>query len=308
MLMRQFLLGAAILLAACQARETGFAGDWVLRYQDRNLIVLKIAADRTSGSLSKPERGEFDGEGTFHEIGGKTVAYPLSSLSEQDGKLKFTAEGNVFFMTQTDADHAEVRFEEAPAWIAPMKFERATGDVAVATDWPQPQRTPEILAVGEKINEMAEEDQAVRMARPFSEKVVLAADAKHLPELRKIHDQYGWPTRSLFGKVAADNFWVMVQHQGTELQAAWLPELERLAQQGEASRHRYALLFDRVQKGLGKPQRWGTQTSCVNGKAVMDPVEDPERLDERRRELYFDPIEEYVRGLDESCAATQRLK
>ena len=86
------------------------------------------------------------------------------------------------------------------------------------------------------------------------------------------------------------------------MQRAWLPEMAQLVDQQEASRQDYALLFDRVQKGLGKPQRWGTQTSCVDGRGVLDPVEDPANLDARRRELNLQPEQEYLKMLHEACA------
>ena len=79
--------------------------------------------------------------------------------------------------------------------------------------------------------------------------------------------------------------------------------MEEAVAAGEASRRDYSMLYDRVQKSDGKPQRWGNATSCVNGKAVLDPVEDPARLAERRQALSRPPIEEYLKTLNVFCAA-----
>lgn len=51
----------------------------------------------------------------------------------------------------------------------------------------------------------------------------------------------------------------------------------------------YAYLYDRVQKGLNKPQHWGTQTKCEKSKPVLYPVDDPSSLDMRRKELFMPP-------------------
>jgi hypothetical protein len=71
--------------------------------------------------------------------------------------------------------------------------------------------------------------------------------------------------------------------------------MEQAAKSGEASMSDYAYLYDRVQVGLGKPQHWGSQTKCVNGKPVLDPVDDPAGLAQRRKELFMMPIEDYLK-------------
>ena len=68
--------------------------------------------------------------------------------------------------------------------------------------------------------------------------------------------------------------------------------MERAVSERQASRTDYALLYDRVMVGEGKLQRWGSQTKCVDGKAVLDPVEDPAGLDDRRQALFMQPVEQ----------------
>jgi hypothetical protein len=78
--------------------------------------------------------------------------------------------------------------------------------------------------------------------------------------------------------------------------------MERAVSEREASRSDYALLYDRVMVGEGKLQRWGSQTKCLDGKAVLDPVEDPGGLDNRRRALFMQSIEHYLGAITEmSC-------
>jgi len=102
-----------------------------------------------------------------------------------------------------------------------------------------------------------------------------------------IFSKYGWVTNSLAGKDAAHDFWLLVQHQTPEIQRRLLPALEKAAKTGNASMGDYAYLYDRVQVGLGKPQHWGSQSKCQNGKPVLESVDDPAGLDARRKELFM---------------------
>lgn len=109
-------------------------------------------------------------------------------------------------------------------------------------------------------------------------------DRANLPQLLQIHRKFGWLKRSVVGKEAAGRFWLLVQHQDLSLQRKVLPEMQRAVAAGE-----------------GKPQHWGTQTSCVNGEAVLDPVDDPAGLERRRDELYLQPLGAYLKSMSEAC-------
>jgi hypothetical protein len=121
-----------------------------------------------------------------------------------------------------------------------------------------------------------------------------AVDAKNRAEVLRIFDRYGWVTTSLAGKDGTHNFSLLVQHQTPEIQQRLLPALEKAARDGNASMSDYTYLYDRVQMGLGKPQHWGTQAKCENGKPVLYPIDDPAGLDTRRRELFMLPVREYL--------------
>jgi hypothetical protein len=59
-----------------------------------------------------------------------------------------------------------------------------------------------------------------------------------------------------------------------------------------------ATLIDKTLVAAGKPQRFGTQFSWkADGPMVMDPVEDPLHLDERREAYSLPPMDLYKRGL-----------
>jgi hypothetical protein len=83
-----------------------------------------------------------------------------------------------------------------------------------------------------------------------------------------------------------------------------VPLLEDFAREGTMPPSDVAMLVDRVLVQEGKHQRYGTQFSIEDGELVMDPVEDEEGLDERRRQMQLPPMEEYRRLLEEQYQAS----
>ena len=54
------------------------------------------------------------------------------------------------------------------------------------------------------------------------------------------------------------------------------------------------------------PQRFGTWTTCTRtGYALQDPVEEPQRLDERRRQIGLAPEREFLKSIP-GCATPAR--
>ena len=96
----------------------------------------------------------------------------------------------------------------------------------------------------------------------------------------------GWFDRELYGDKAASAAFLIVQHatNDPQLMRDTLAKLEPLARQRKIDGGQYALMYDRVALEFEhKPQRYGSQVSCTAGSWRADDVEDPARLDERRR-------------------------
>jgi len=162
---------------------------------------------------------------------------------------------------------------------------------------PQPLHTvksKQIALLAAELQDMAAADQAVRFERPPVRNRIRAMDKKHYARLVQIHRAYGWPAISLVGKKAANNYWLLVQHQGLAFQKIVLPDMKRAVDKGEASKMDFAYLYDRVMVREGKPQHWGTQGTCVNGKAKLYDVDERATLDRRRAELSLWPEKEYL--------------
>jgi len=75
-----------------------------------------------------------------------------------------------------------------------------------------------------------------------------------------------------------------------------------LAASGEVDGEQYALLYDRVAVEFDHaPQRNGTQFLCENGVLTPSPIEDPARVDERRKAIGIKDTEaEHIRSFGDS--------
>ena len=133
---------------------------------------------------------------------------------------------------------------------------------------------------------------------------VCAMDGAHTRELKTLPEVYrlfllgvyGWFKISEFGREPDQQAWLLVQHSDCDLafQKAVLRKLEALYPEGECDPTNYAYLFDRVAVNEGRPQRYGTQGQMTGpGKWEPDPMEDPAGVDERRKAVALEPLEEY---------------
>lgn len=123
-------------------------------------------------------------------------------------------------------------------------------------------------------------------------------DANNRKRLKEIIEAHGFPTLQMVGREAMDGVFFIIQHADgdPEWQAAQLPRIEEAVKRGDLDGQRYAYLYDRIQRNSGKPQRYGTQfqkVDPVTGILELAEVEDPDNLDQRRREIGLMPIDTY---------------
>jgi hypothetical protein len=303
--------GAVLLLMAvaanCAAQSLAdFAGTWVQKHQGRNLrvLTLRLHDGAMTGSMARPRQMTTDGEGDYFDISAESRRDPVTGLKLSGNALEFVCDDDPYSMTLTGTGQATLlpidQYFPRPGW----KLERTSdANATVATSWPIPTYSKEILDLQERLKQMVKVDQAPRTGDTISHEKLAAIDAAHRAEVLRIHEKYGWPTFSLAGKEASHNYWLLVQHQDLEVHRLILPDLEHAVSRGEASKSSYAYLFDRVQVYSGKPQHWGTQTSCKDGKAELDPVDDPAGLELRRKDLFMIPMDRYLKEMSDICAA-----
>lgn len=166
-------------------------------------------------------------------------------------------------------------------------------------------------ALRDELLEMRQKDQAARtkvmQAMKTSEtdslpkdlvERVHQIDKSNTKRLQSIIKELGrWPGTDLVGAAGADAAWLLAQHadQAPERQEFFLEKLLIAVENGQAPPKHYAYLVDRVRLKKGEPQLYGTQFDVVDGDLQLKPVEDPQRLDERREEMGLEPIDQYLK-------------
>lgn len=126
-------------------------------------------------------------------------------------------------------------------------------------------------------------------------KELVEIDEDNTAWLEKQVEEHGWLGKTLVGEAGAGNAWLLVQHadRNREFQRKCLDLMNEMPD-GEVSKKNIAYLTDRVLAGEGKPQRFGTQITTVDGEFTVKEVEDPDNLNKRRAEVGLPPIEEYL--------------
>lgn len=123
-------------------------------------------------------------------------------------------------------------------------------------------------------------------------------DERNSERLKKIIDEYGFPTKKMVGKDAMDGIFLIIQHsdKNKEWQKSQLPNVKKAVEKGDMGSQDYAYLYDRIKINGDEKQLYGTQFSKVDPitKTVeLAPTEDIENLDKRRMEIGMMPIEMY---------------
>lgn len=162
---------------------------------------------------------------------------------------------------------------------------------------------PPATSVREKLERMGVLDQAGRAhihkidwtkltpeerkaARNAMAAAIDPVDEANLAELRKLLPKHGWFSRQEYGEKATDAAFHILQHSDDiELKKRLLPHMRAAALAGEIEGIDFAAMFDRIATSEGRPQRYGTQFRCVDGKNQPFPLEDSGAVERLRAEL-----------------------
>lgn len=161
------------------------------------------------------------------------------------------------------------------------------------------------------LEEMNDRDQGIRkdMMRSKSPEELHnviermnTTDSLNQEQVKIILEKYGWLGISSVGEKASDAIFYVVQHAPVDFMEEYYPQLEELVSRGEASQQHAAMMQDRILMYNNKKQIYGTQASSLvrEGKTmVMWPVEDPENVNKRRKEVGIQKtIEEAAAGMN----------
>jgi hypothetical protein len=154
---------------------------------------------------------------------------------------------------------------------------------------------------------MAAAEDAIRRNRAAptdADRDVLRAHAERLWEI--LDDYEVWPGRRLVGDDGSRAAWLVVQHaiEDVGLQRRCLEALEVAIALGDADPVHGAYLLDRVRMSDGLDQLYGSQFVLDDdGDLVPWPVDDPARVDERRRRLGMPAFHEHAAAMADEWRA-----
>jgi hypothetical protein len=159
-----------------------------------------------------------------------------------------------------------------------------------------------------QLEEIHEKDQQYRRTIPKDYKQnskemrelikkIEVQDAANLSVVKHILDTYGWIGRDRIGSKANGALFLVIQHADLKTQEKYLPMLRKAVKEGKAHPGDLALLEDRVAVRQGKKQMYGSQIDqdTLTGKFYIFPLQDPDKVDERRARMGLEPLSEYVK-------------
>lgn len=155
--------------------------------------------------------------------------------------------------------------------------------------------------ISSELEEMVRVDQEMRKKNIrdeefWDEKI----DRKNTERMKEIIAEIGWPTRTKVGEIGMKNAWLLVQHADHDLEfQKQCLELMQSENPNEVGKKNLAYLIDRVRLHEGRPQLYGSQFTGEKGKFIPRPIEDEERVDERRKEMGMDTLAEGIAEMNE---------
>ena len=131
---------------------------------------------------------------------------------------------------------------------------------------------------------------------------ISAVDAANTGNLKSILPMDGWFRSRRDGAEVARDAWLIVQHSPDQaFQDAVVARMRPLVASGAARGADYALLYDRTEMFVGRPQLYGRQVTCSGGRWQAASTADPAGLDRRRAEMGLPLMVEYLKNFKGGC-------
>ncbi len=127
----------------------------------------------------------------------------------------------------------------------------------------------------------------------------IVLDSVNMIFVEKYFRQKGYPGKSVVGEESKLIAWNVLQHNPDKI-PLFLPLIKEAAEAGEIPKASAAMMEDRYLMMEGRPQVYGTQGMSYDDArgSFIWPIENPETINERRKEAGFDEtIEEYAKIL-----------
>ncbi|MEO0649366.1 MAG: DUF6624 domain-containing protein [Planctomycetota bacterium] len=168
----------------------------------------------------------------------------------------------------------------------------------------------QVDAIRSEVLERTARDQGIRaqLGEEWDAEVVgemLRIDADNTARMHALLPEVGWIDAERFGPEAARGAFLIVQHSGDiPLMLTAREKVRADWEAGLVSGSQYALLHDRLELMLGRPQVYGSQVQSStdedgNEVSCLAPLTDLHGLDERRAALGMGPIADYLAQFSE---------
>ncbi|MDX1830521.1 MAG: DUF6624 domain-containing protein [Lutibacter sp.] len=142
------------------------------------------------------------------------------------------------------------------------------------------------------LSEVYESDQRIRKSNELIK--YGKEDHRNQELVISIIEKCGMPTLNEVTQKHMTAIWLGLQHSNKKNRKKYFPQIEEAVENGNLSKQQYALMKDRMLMDEGKPQIYGSQIK--NGKLYK--LENPETVNERRKEMGMGTIEEYLKYFD----------
>lgn len=127
-------------------------------------------------------------------------------------------------------------------------------------------------------------------------KSIRLKDSLNQIKVMKILDNRGWLGADVVGKEGNSALFLVIQHADISIQEKYLPMMKDAVKKGNAAASSLALLEDRVALRRGGLQTYGSQIGMMpeTGEHYVLPLADPDRVNERRKEVGLGSLETYI--------------
>ena len=125
-------------------------------------------------------------------------------------------------------------------------------------------------------------------------------DRENTKIVTKIIDSLGWLGKNEVGNDANLDLFLTIQHADKlSTMEKYLPIMKEAAKKGNADKGQLAYLIDRVELLNNRKQIYGTQyTVDKDGKAFIENLIAPEKVNERRKTMEMEQLEKYLTAVN----------
>lgn len=150
--------------------------------------------------------------------------------------------------------------------------------------------------LGSALEDIYESDQKNRESGAKYDRWV---DIRNTEFIVNLLEQCGMPTKNELSSHQIKTIWLVIQHSQLKYQKKYISVFIEAAKKGDLSRGNVALMEDRILLREGKPQIYGSQIKKnAMGEFVLNETIELEYLNQRRKQVGLNPIEDYLLNWD----------